>query len=260
MARETIGKTLAVATILAVVCSVLVSAAAVGLRPMQEANKLLEKQKNVLMAAGMFDPAVPVTEAFGVFEPKVVDLATGDYVPEDQVDPQTYDQRAAASIASESVAIDSEDDVARIARRAKYGLVYLVNKDGKLDQIILPIVGKGLWSTMYGFLALDKDGTTIRGVTFYEHAETAGLGGEVSNPRWNAKWVGKTVYGEKPGVAFSVLKGAVVPGTPDAIHEVDGLSGATLTANGVTNLMHYWLGEQGFGPYLAKMRKEGGNG
>ena len=126
MARETTGKTLAVATTLAVVCSVLVSAAAVGLRPMQEANKLLEKQKNVLMAAKLYDAAVPVEEAFGAFEPKIVDFATGDYVPADQVDPQIYDQREAASNPAESVAISSDDDVARIGRRAKYGLVYLV--------------------------------------------------------------------------------------------------------------------------------------
>ena len=257
MARETTGKTIAVAAALAIVCSVLVSTAAVGLRDMQDANKLIEKRKNILMAAGLYDPKVLVADSFEAFEPKVVDLATGAYVPESEVDPATYDQREAAGDPGRSVEIDGEQDVARIGSRAKYGLVYLVKKDGKLDQVIVPIVGKGLWSTMYGFLALDSDCNTVRGVTFYEHAETAGLGGEVSNPRWNAKWVGKRIYDDKNDLEFRVIKGIAAA---DAIHDVDGLSGATLTANGVTNLMRYWLGEQGFGPYLERMRKERGNG
>jgi len=260
MSRESTSKTVFVATALAVVCSVLVSTAAVGLRDMQQANKLLEKQKNILMAAGLYEPDINVTEAFKACKPKVVNLETGEYVPEDEVDPATYDQREAASNPELSVKIPEEKDLPRIGRRAKYALVYSVEKDGQLDQIILPIKGNGLWSTMYGFLALDKDGETVRGVTFYEHAETAGLGGEVSNPKWNAKWVGKKIYGSAHEVEFRVMKGEVVAGSKNEDSSVDGLSGATLTSNGVTNLMQYWLGEQGFGPYLEKIRKGGGNG
>ncbi|MHC4956050.1 MAG: Na(+)-translocating NADH-quinone reductase subunit C [Planctomycetota bacterium] len=260
MARETTSKTVLVALALAVVCSLLVSTAAVVLRPMQEENKLLEKQKNILMAAGLYDEKVPIADAFEAFEPKIVNLETGAYVPATEVDPQAYDQREAAGDPARSVAIGAEEDVARIGRRAKYALIYLVKTDGQLDQLVLPIVGKGLWSTMYGFLSLDKDGETVRGVTFYEHGETAGLGGEVSNPLWNAKWVGKKIYGDANKVAFAVIKGQVVDGSADAIHHVDGLSGSTLTSDGVTNLMHYWLGEQGFGPFLERIRKGGGNG
>jgi Na+-transporting NADH:ubiquinone oxidoreductase subunit C len=260
MSRESTSKTVFVATALAVVCSVLVSTAAVGLRSQQQANKLLEKRKNILMAAGKYKPGIDVAEAFKAFEPKLVDLATGEYVTDSGIDPAAYDQREAASDPKLSVAIPDEEDLPRIGRRAKYGLVYLVRKDGELDEIIVPIKGNGLWSTMYGFLAVDRDGETIRGVTFYEHAETAGLGGEVSNPLWNATWVGKEIYDKDGKVTFKLVKGGVLPGSKDADHAVDGLSGATLTSNGVTNLMHYWLGEQGFGPYLAKIRKGGGNG
>jgi len=260
MSRESTPKTIFVATALAVVCSMLVSTAAVGLRSRQQANKLLEKQKNILMAAGAYEPGMDVPDAFEAFEPKVVNLETGEYVPESEVDPATYDQRGAVNDPAMSVAIPPELDTPRIVRRAKYALIYMVDKDGELDQVILPIKGAGLWSTMHGFLALDKDGQTIRGVTFYEHAETAGLGGEVANPLWNAKWVGKKIYGADGKVSFHLVKGEVLPGSAQIDYEVDGLSGATLTGNGVTFLMQYWMGEQGFGPYLAKLRKGDGSG
>ena len=120
--------------------------------------------------------------------------------------------------------------------------------------------GKGLWSTMYGYVALERDGSTVRGVTFYEHGETAGLGGEVSNPIWNAKWVGKETTGPEGEILFRVARGAVEPGSPGEEHAVDGLSGATLTSNGVTYLIKYWLGEQGFGPFLERFREGGDRG
>jgi len=258
MPRDTTGKTLIVASSLAVICSVLVASAAVGLRPQQEENKLREKRKNILQAAGLYDPSKPVAEQFSLFEPKLVDLETGAYVEDAKIDPAEFDQRVAAKDPQRSVAIPAEEDIAKIGRRAKRALVYLVKKDGELDQIVLPIKGKGLWSTMYGYIALDADARTVRGITFYEHGETAGLGGEVSNPAWQAKWQGKEIVDEEKGeVVFKVLRGAVEPTTPDAEHKVDGLSGATLTSNGVTNLIHYWLGERGFGPYLDRMRKGG---
>ncbi|MHC4452776.1 MAG: Na(+)-translocating NADH-quinone reductase subunit C [Planctomycetota bacterium] len=257
MSRDTTGKTLGVATILAVVCSVLVASAAVGLRPQQEANKLREKRKNILEATGLYDPSKPVAEQFEQCEPRIVDLATGEYVPAAEVDPNTFDQRVAAKDPALSSAIPAEEDIARIRRRSNRALVYLVEKDGKLDQIVLPFKGKGLWSTMYGYVSLDSDANTVRGVTFYEHAETAGLGGEVSNPLWQAKWHGKKTTGDDGEVLFAVIRGAVNESAPGADYQVDGLSGATLTCNGVTKLMQYWLGEQGFGPFLQRIRKGG---
>jgi Na+-transporting NADH:ubiquinone oxidoreductase subunit C len=255
MSRDTTGKTIGVALTLAIACSVLVASAAVGLRPQQEANKLREKRKNILEATGLYDPSKPVAEQFEQAEPKIVDLRTGEYVPESKVDPDSFEQLAAAKDPSTSIDIPSEEDIAKIGRRENYALVYLIRKEGKLDQIVLPIRGKGLWSTMFGYIALDADTRTIRGVTFYEQGETAGLGGEVSNPLWNAKWEGKTARDESGAVVFRLSRTGVTPGTPGADHMVDALSGATLTSNGVNNLMHYWLGEQGFGPFLDRIRK-----
>ena len=254
MARESVSKTFVVAIVLAAACSLLVSGAAIGLRSMQEANKVRDRKKNILIVAGLYDAKAAVEELFQQIEPRVVDLATGEYAAEDQFDPETFDQRAAAKDPNLSVKIPSEKDLAGIGRREKYSLVYLVKKDDKLDQVILPVDGKGLWSTLYGFLALDGDLNTVKGITFYEHAETPGLGGEIDNPTWKAKWAGKKVYDDKGGVQLVVVKGVADESSP---HQVDGLSGATLTANGVTNLVQYWLGDDGFKKLLERLKSQG---
>ena len=124
---------------------------------------------------------------------------------------------------------------------------------GDIDKIILPIRGYGLWSTLYGFIALEADGNTVAGLGFYEHGETPGLGGEVDNPRWKAVWPGKQVYRDGE-VAIALIKGAVDTSSANAPWQVDGLAGATLTARGVTNLVQFWLGENGFEPFLNNLK------
>lgn len=246
------GRTFLVAFSVCVVFSVLVSTAAVTLRPIQEINKLLDKKKNILLAAGLMEEGKSIDDLFAAVEAKVVDLASGEYVAE--VDPETYEQREAVKDPSLSVEI-AGTALAGIKRRAKYAPVYLVKKGGALDRVILPVHGKGLWSTLYGFIALDtKDLSTIKGLVFYEHAETPGLGGEVDNPNWKALWKNKIAFGASGDVRIEVIRGSVVPGRPGSQHQVDGLSGATITSRGVSGLLKYWLGPAGFGPYLDKMR------
>ena len=255
MARESVSKTFVVAIVLAAVCSLLVSGAAIGLRSKQEANKIRDRKKNILIVAGLYDAQASVEEAFKQIEQHIVDLATGEYVSKDQqLDPETFDQRQAAKNPELSVKIPREKDLAGIGRRAKYSLVYLVKKDGKLDQVIVPIDGKGLWSTLYGFLAIGGDLNTVLGITFYEHAETPGLGGEIDNPAWQAQWAEKKVYDKDGSVQLHVVKGAADKNSP---YQVDGLSGATLTANGVTNLVKYWLGDDGFKKLMERLQAKG---
>lgn len=247
------AKTIGVALTLCLVCSVAVSAAAVVLKPIQEQNKLLDKKKNILQIGGLLKEGQSVEDAFKQVEPKVVDLATGEYVTD--VNPDTFDARAAAADPKQNVVLSREQDIASIKRRAQYATVYLVkDPQGQMQKIILPVHGYGLWSTLYGFIALQADANTVVGLGFYEHAETPGLGGEVDNPQWKAKWPGKTVFADNGKVALSVVKGAAPEGDPKAIHQVDALSGATLTSRGVDNLVHFWMGENGFGPYLQKIR------
>lgn len=255
MPNDSTRKTLIVALALCLVCSILVSTAAVKLQPLQARNQELDRKKIILEVAGLLKPGVSIDELFKQVEPKVVDLSTGEYV--DTMDPNQFDQRQAAKDPEMSVKIPPDRDIAQIRRRAKYAVVYLVKEEGQTKLILLPVHGYGLWSTMYAYIALERDANTIFGLRFYEQGETAGLGAEIDNPRWRNNWNGKVVYGEAEKPQIRVIKGAVAPGDPEAKFKIDGLAGATLTANGVTNLIHYWLGPEGFGTYLKKFRPAG---
>ncbi len=249
--NDSIGKTLKVAIALCIVCSVIVSAAAVVLKPAQEINKGLDKKRNILAAAGMLDETREIEEQFAQIATRVVDLRTGTFA---DVDPDSFDALKSAKDPAKSDALTVEQDIAKIARREHYTQVYIVQDSaGDLEKVILPVRGYGLWSTMKGFIALESDGNTVAGLGFYEHGETPGLGGEIDNPRWKSFWPGKEVYRDGD-VALSLIKGSVDPASPDAAWQVDGLAGATLTARGVTNLVHFWLGENGFAPFLANLK------
>jgi Na+-transporting NADH:ubiquinone oxidoreductase subunit C len=250
--NDSIKKTLIVAFSLCIVCSVIVSTAAVLLKPLQEANKSLDRKRNILAAAGLLDENLTVDEQFKSVTSRIVDLRTGKF--SDEVDPEQYDQRKAARDPSQSESLDSSVDIAKVARRENYAVVYLVGSgEGGFDRIILPIHGAGLWSTLYGFIALEADTNTVVGLGFYEHGETPGLGGEVDNPRWKAQWPGKQVY--KDGeAALGLIKGTVDSSAANADWQIDGLSGATLTSVGVTNLVQFWLGENGFAPFLSNLK------
>jgi Na+-transporting NADH:ubiquinone oxidoreductase subunit C len=244
-----------VALLLCVVCSVLVSGAAVMLKPTQDANKLLDKRRNILTAAGLADEPGTVDELFERIQARIVDLDTGEY--RDDIDVDTYDFIAAAADPQMGVAIPGDQDRAGIKRRARNVPVYLVEKKGRVDKVILPIYGKGLWSTLYGFVALDRDDlNTIRSLLYYQHGETPGLGGEVDNPSWKALWNGKKAFGEDGSVQIQVVRGAVDPAAPGSEYKVDGLSGATITSRGVHDMLRYWLGANGYGKYLDRLRAQ----
>ena len=255
MAKETIGKTFFVAFLLCVVCSVLVSSAAVYLRPIQTVNKSLDKKRNILMAAGLEQGDKSIEELFQAIETKVVDLASGSYA--EGTDPDTYDQRRAAKAPESSISVPAGEDLGDIKRRAKQASVYLVSQGDEVRKIILPVHGLGLWSTLYGFITLDaRDLSTIRALVYYEHAETPGLGGEVDNPAWKALWNGKSAFDEQGKLRITVIKGTVDPSRLESKYQVDGLSGATITSRGVTNMLTYWLGDSGFGPYLKQLKAQ----
>ena len=256
--NDSIRRTVLVAGAVCLVCSVLVSGAAVSLKSAQETNRSLDRKRNILAAAGLLKTGDDIESLYQQrIDPRVVDLETGEFA--EDVDPAQFDQRKASRDPAFSTALTTDQDVASIKRRSNLANVYLVrNEAGELQKIILPVHGYGLWSTMYAFLALDEDTKTVVGLKFYDQAETPGLGGEIANPDWQAQWEGKQVYGEDWEPAIELAKGGVDPASPKAEHQVDSLSGATLTANGVENLMHFWLGENGFGPFLAQLR-EGSN-
>lgn len=253
--NDSIKKTLFVVIALSLVCSIIVSAAAVGLRDKQKENAVLDKQSKILQVAGIeAKGSKQIVELFNKsIEPRLVDFNTGDFV---EGDAANYDQRKAAKEASESIKLTAEQDKAKIQRRANVGVVYLVKDGDKTSKVILPVHGNGLWSMMYAFVAVETDGNTVSGLTYYEQGETPGLGGEVENPAWRAQWVGKKLFDENHKPAIKIVKGGAPQGSE---HGVDGLSGATLTSNGVQNTFDFWLGDMGFGPFLTKVRDGGLN-
>ncbi len=248
--RDGIGNTLRVAIAVSLFCSVLVSAAAVILKPQQQRNEDLYRQTIVLEVAGIYEAGGDVEAQFSAIDTRLVDLRTGDYVRD--IDPYSFDPLEAANNPELSVNVPAELDIAGVRRRAIYAPVYLVRNQGKVTQIVLPVYGSGLWSTMYGYLSLEPDGNTIRGLRFYDHGETPGLGDQIDKPDWRAQWSGKVLSDESGALRIEIVRGKVLAGD-GAVHQVDGLAGATLTGRGVTHLLQYWMGPHGFGPYLQKL-------
>lgn len=251
--KETVGKTLLVAFVLCVVCSAIVATTAVMMKPQQVAAKEQDRIRNILAIAGLLKDDVPLAEQFKQVQPKVIDFQTGKFTAEMTVE-QAVDPKRLTKSDKTSSEVPDEQDVAKIIRQERYGVVYVVEKAGKIDRIILPIRGYGLWSTLWGFVALEGDLNTVVGFGYYQHAETPGLGGEVDNPAWKSLWPGKQLFDGDNNVAIKVIKGKVDPSSPHANHEVDGLAGATLTSKGVHNMLQYWLGPQGYGNFLKHLK------
>ena len=264
---DSLKNIIGVALAVCVVCSILVSTAAVALKPRQEANQRLEKIKNILIAGDLLEGKGKRKEIEAIFSEKIhpvlIELKTGDQLPKEKMtgklSPENFDVTQLSKDSKFGRIIPSADDRANIKRMPLNMMVYYV-KEGtdRYSKIIFPVYGSGLWSVMYGFLALDWDLKAIRGITFYEHGETPGLGGEIDNARWKASWKGKIAFDEAGNLKLKVLKGLAAPG---AASEIDGLSGATLTTRGVDNMIAFWFGSQGYGPFLEKLRnkKEGSN-
>ena len=259
--RESVANVLFVAVGVCLVCSIVVSVAAVNMRPAQQANKAFYQKENVLRAAGMLpEDALEdaqgrgVEELFARFTVRAVDLDTGEYV--DDVDVDKYTQLKAAKDPARSKALSDTEDIATIKRREEVGLVYILENDGRIDKLVLPVRGYGLWSTLYGYLALEGDLETVAGLGFYDQKETPGLGGEVDNPGWKAQWPGVKLFDESGSPAVELVKRRSPQESAAAAHEVDALSGATITTHGVENLVRFWTGEMGYGPYLKRLKSE----
>jgi len=237
------------------VCSIVVATAAVTLRPLQQKNKLENQQRVILEVAGLYSSEESVAAQFERIEARLVDLETGRYVEDMSV--LDFDARDAARDPQTSVTIPAGEDVARLRRRASMAPVYLVRDGDDLQRVVLPVSGAGLWSTLYGYVAIESDASTVYALRFYEHAETPGLGDGIDKKQWLSQWPGKQIYDAQGDAAITVVKGQATDTMPAAALQVDGLSGATLTGDGVNGLLHYWFGDHGFGPYLDRIRDGG---
>ncbi|TWU55155.1 Na(+)-translocating NADH-quinone reductase subunit C [Rubripirellula reticaptiva] len=261
--RDSLTRTIATAAVLCVVCSLAVSAAAVALKSTQVANEKLDQQKNILDAAGLAigEYGLPasklskeqIDELYEWVSEGLINMDDGSF--NNEASAADWELAEAASDPKSSVKIvDPEYDPGEESRPSVMK-VYFVQKPGSGDiqTVVLPIFGKGLWGTLWGYLALKSDLETVQGLTFYQHKETPGLGGEVDNPAWKAQWDGRKLYDADGKPAVLVFKG---PAPAENVYAVDGLSGATITSNGVTKMLRYWASDDAYGPLLDKLGKD----
>ena len=189
-----------------------------------------------------------IEEKFKAIKPLLLDLKTAQLVDVDKATIDLYDDKKQSG-STDAIQLTTKQNTIGIPSIAAKSVIYNVMKNSEVDSFVFPIKGKGLWSTMYGFLCLNKNGSTIKGITFYEHGETPGLGGEIDNPLWKKLWQGREVYNTSGKVSIEVIKGNA--GTvKEAPHQIDGLSGATITAKGVSDLVQFWMGKNAFEPYI----------
>jgi Na+-transporting NADH:ubiquinone oxidoreductase subunit C len=250
--KETFGKTVGFVLAVCVVCALLVSFSAVQLKPLQKANKLLDQQTKILEASGLLEKAgKDIVKTYNEFVvARMVDLDSGEFVEGDVIG---FDERRNAR--DKALSIKPKNDLAGINRRSNTAVIYLVkNEAGVVNTVVLPIIGSGLWDLMYGYVGLEADLNTVKSVIYSDHKETPGLGAEVLNPKWKALWPGKKIYNDAGEVKAKLVKGGA---KANDIHGVDALSGATLTSNGVTHTFQFWFGEEGYGPFITKLRAEG---
>lgn len=224
------AKTLGVALLVALVCSLVVSITAVALKPLKDANRLAESAAQITGIVEIMGGGLPDT--------RFVDLAAGAYVDRD---PGTRTD------------LPGERDLAGLNRREDVATVFELRDGGKLKLVILPVRGTGYQSTLKGYLALKADLNTVAALTFYEQDETPGMGARIEEDAWQALWPGKQVADAEGVIRIELVKGAGA-----GVHQVDGISGATRTSTGITNLMRFWLGPDGYGPYLERLRTEAG--
>lgn len=261
-------RTFKVAITLCFICSIVVSSLAYFLKDIQKREKEAFRQQNILAAAGLWVDGSTADELFKDNGVTAVGIDLEDYKPEagDLTDAK-FDTEKALQSPALSREIPSSEDIAGLKKMEKYSVVYQVESEAKVQAIVLPIRGKGLWSTLYGFVALDlsemdkgADHIKVSGLTYFKHGETPGLGGEVDNALWKDKWRPREKTEEHEASAiypFDADWNVIVEVTKNKTndHQVDAISGATLTSNGVTNMLQFWLGKNGFGPYIKNLAK-----
>jgi Na+-transporting NADH:ubiquinone oxidoreductase subunit C len=237
---------------LCLVCSLAVSTTAVALKDRQAANALLDMQTQILRVSGMIAADAKPTseeanEMFSTIKVLKFSPETGEVLGDMPFDSKAIIKASKAAATSKPTTSDAAKR-ARVSNIPKE-LMILEVTDPKHPCFVFLIWGNGLWSTMYGYIALEPDLKTVKGIAFYEHGETAGLGGEIVNPTWVAQWPGKKVFDDAGKVILDVTKFGQVK---DDSYQVDGISGATITSVAVGATVQAWFDDEAFGKFLKK--------
>lgn len=238
MNTNTTRYTFIFAFIVCVISAVMLSAISEGFRHKRELNEELDIKKNILKAVALKEPITPKMKA-------------GDVL-------KVYDSKIEASVIDKQGNIVEGKTPTQLKEKdSDLFALYTYREDGQVMAYAFPIIGQGLWSTLHGYLAIERDATTIRGITFYKHGETPGLGGEIEKEWFQKNFKGKTIYSikERRLTPTVVVKGmAADQFSGEALqYRVDGITAATITGNGVTELLNHWIGV--YNSYLEKVRK-----
>ncbi len=221
-------------SVLTVVLGGLLAFAAVSLRPEQQRQEDMFKKKSILNSVMEIGPEDDILKIYGENIKSIVVDINGKEITE-----------------SEGVALVAEDvpvgkEYKKDAKDRLYPVFEIKGSNGEAEAYILPIYGNGLWDRIYGYLALEKDCNTIKGVVFDHIGETPGLGARITEKGFQQRFIGKTIFDDNGRlVGVTVLKGEST--NPTDPHQVDGLSGATITAKGVEAMIFaYMENYQGF--------------
>jgi len=259
VSRDSPKNALLVVFLTALVCSSLVSAAVVLLRPVQLNNQLLDRSRNIMQLTGLLTAGQElddgeILELYKSLDRRIVDIDAAVF--DETIDPNTFDKRRAVNDPDLGIDIPAGQDPANLGRRSRYTPVYFVWTDGEMERVIMPVRGTGMWSELHGFIALESDLNTIAGITFYEQNETPGLGDQITHEHWLEQWQGRRIYDELGEPRFRVSEGVVEAGSATALYQVDALTGATVTANAVTSLVHYWFGPHGYRGFIEYLHEQ----
>lgn len=245
-------KTFGVAVMVAFICAIIISATSVTLKPLQDAHLEAERAARIEAMLDTLPGMRGLMEETGVtaLQTRMISLADGRFAPE--IDPATFDAQAAADTPETSIAIPPDADVAGLKRRENHAPVYLLERDGDLMLLVLPMRVSGYQSTITAMLALQPDLRTIAALTITGQGETPGLGARIAEPEWASLWPGKEIANEDGEIVIEVVRGQAT-----GPYQVDGISGATRSSNAVGAMLEFWLGDLGFGPFLDRLESEG---
>ncbi|UMA63501.1 FMN-binding protein [Roseivivax marinus] len=245
--NESRTKTLVVAFLVSIVCALTVSGATVLLRPIQTANRAAEEQARIeALVRGIPGMAELLEQSGGTLSTVVVDLETGRAAEDVTSDTLPL---ALADAANWST-LDAEDDVAGLGQRPDLAQVFLLREDDEVSLVLLPMTGQGYGGRIDAIMALRGDMNTVAGVAVTNHSETPGLGGRIEEPAWQEGFVGTELRAPTGDMRFAVARGEASPP-----YEVDGITGATRTGRGFTNMVRFWLGTEGYGPLIRAVQR-----
>lgn len=245
--NESRTKTLIVAFLVAAGATLLLSGATVLLRPIQAQNRAAEaKAQLAALVAGVPGMTELLEGAGGQLSTVVIDLDRG--AAAEGVTPETLPD-ALADGANWS-ALAPGDDLAGLGRRPDLAQIYLLRAGDTIRLLLLPMAGAGYNGTINAVMALQGDLATVAGFAIIGHQETPGLGARIEEPAWLAQFVGRQTRDERGQLRFAVARGSA-----GNVHEVDGITGATRTTNGISQMVRFWLGPQGYGPLLEAIRR-----